>query len=206
MPGARYSARLPAPKPANDAGDRAYQQHSVSPLPSGDGGTRLRLRNVLLTLQIVVSVVLLVRASLLMRSVQHAAAFDFGFVVDDLSSVSLDPPASYDPVIATKQRPRAKRGGVRRGGACAIKKDDRESPQVSLDAQSMGRDLTEEIETHRAMIQERLRIASKSRRRMATSAALRLTPDAGPPKAGRYFRFLPFSFAGFAFGAPSTRS
>ena len=60
------------------------------------GGTRLRLRSVLLTVQVVVSVVLLAGAALLVRSARHAATFDFGFTTDNIIVLSLDPPPSYD--------------------------------------------------------------------------------------------------------------
>ena len=58
------------------------------------GGTRLRLRSVLLTVQVVVSVVLLAGAALLVRSARHAATFDFGFTTDNIIVLSLDPPPS----------------------------------------------------------------------------------------------------------------
>jgi putative ABC transport system permease protein len=51
---------------------------------------------VLLTVQVVVSVVLLAGAALLARSARYAATFDFGFTTDDIVVLSLDPPLSYD--------------------------------------------------------------------------------------------------------------
>jgi predicted permease len=60
-------------------------------------GSRLRLRNLLLGAQVVVSVILLTGAALLVRSAQFAADFDLGFVTDNVAAVSFDLPVSYQP-------------------------------------------------------------------------------------------------------------
>ena len=61
------------------------------PVPS------LRLRNVLLSIQLGVSVVFLLSAGLFVRAVQHAYTLDLGFAVDDVAAVALELPAgAYD--------------------------------------------------------------------------------------------------------------
>ena len=57
-------------------------------------GVRLSLRNVLLSVQVAVSVVLLTGAGLLVRGIQRTEAMDPGFVIKGISVVSLDLPAS----------------------------------------------------------------------------------------------------------------
>ncbi|MBZ5622594.1 MAG: ADOP family duplicated permease [Acidobacteriia bacterium] len=57
-------------------------------------GLRLSLRNVLLSVQVAVSVVLLTGAGLLVRGIQRTEAMDPGFVIKGISVVSLDLPAS----------------------------------------------------------------------------------------------------------------
>jgi predicted permease len=69
----------------------------------GQWQERFRLRGGLLAVQVAVSVVLLASAGLLVRSVQRqAAAFDPGFAVDDIVTVSFElPEATYDRPRAT---------------------------------------------------------------------------------------------------------
>ena len=62
---------------------------------------RLRLRSVLLAVQVAVSVVLLVDASLVTRAFQRVAAQDTGFVGDEVSVITFELPASYE---ITRQR------------------------------------------------------------------------------------------------------
>jgi len=57
-------------------------------------GLRLSLRGFLLSVQVAVSVVLLSSAGLLVRAVQRAETMDPGFVINGISVVSLDLPAS----------------------------------------------------------------------------------------------------------------
>jgi len=57
---------------------------------------RFPLRAVLLSVQVATSIVLLVAAGLLVRGIQHASTRDLGFVVDGVTVVSFEPPASYD--------------------------------------------------------------------------------------------------------------
>ena len=59
------------------------------------GRTRLRLRNVLLAVQVVVSIVLLAGAALLVRSVRYAEEVDLGFQPDPVRVMSFEFPASY---------------------------------------------------------------------------------------------------------------
>ena len=60
--------------------------------------SRLRLRSLLLAVQVFVSVVMLVSAGLMVRGIQHAYAMDPGFHVSDVDVVSFDLPASaYNP-------------------------------------------------------------------------------------------------------------
>jgi predicted permease len=60
-------------------------------------GTRFPLRSLLLSVQVALSVVLLVGAGLLIRGVQRALALDYGFKIDGITVVSFEPPASaYD--------------------------------------------------------------------------------------------------------------
>ncbi len=64
---------------------------------SGVMGTRLRLRNSFLAVQVAASVVLLVGAGLLVRGIQRARHQDPGFAIRDVASVSFDLPANaYD--------------------------------------------------------------------------------------------------------------
>ena len=63
---------------------------------------RLSLRSLLLAIQVCVSVILLVGAGLLVRSVQHARATDPGFAVQDTASLSIDLPASAYPTPAIR--------------------------------------------------------------------------------------------------------
>jgi predicted permease len=59
---------------------------------------RLRLRNVLLTSQVAMSVVLLIGAGLMLTGVEHARRHDPGFRISDVSVLSMELPASsYDP-------------------------------------------------------------------------------------------------------------
>jgi macrolide transport system ATP-binding/permease protein len=59
--------------------------------------SRFSLRGLLLGVQVAVSVVLLVSASLLVRGAQRAGFFDPGFSVNDVTAVSFDlPPGTYD--------------------------------------------------------------------------------------------------------------
>jgi predicted permease len=69
----------------------------------GQWPERLRVRGALLAVQVAVSVVLLVSAGLLIRSMQRqAATFEPGFAVDDIVAVSFAlPEASYDRARAT---------------------------------------------------------------------------------------------------------
>jgi predicted permease len=61
------------------------------------GGTRLPLRSLLLSVQVTLSVVLLVAAGLLVRGVQNARAMDPGFTIANVSVVSFALPAgAYD--------------------------------------------------------------------------------------------------------------
>jgi len=64
-------------------------------LRDGEGlpPSRFPLRNVLLGVQVAVSVIVLVGAGLLVRRVQRQASFDPGFSVDDVVVVSFAPPA-----------------------------------------------------------------------------------------------------------------
>jgi putative ABC transport system permease protein len=62
----------------------------------GLGRSAVRLRSVLLAVQVAVSVILLVSAGLLVRGVQRAGSFDPGFAVNDVSVVSVELPAAYD--------------------------------------------------------------------------------------------------------------
>jgi predicted permease len=60
-------------------------------------GSRISLRGALLAVQVAVSVVLLIGASLLTRGVQHANSKDPGFAVDEVNAVSVElPPNAYD--------------------------------------------------------------------------------------------------------------
>jgi predicted permease len=59
--------------------------------------SKFPLRGLLLTVQVAVSVVLLVSAGLLMRGAQRAGAFDPGFAVNDVTAVAFElPPGTYD--------------------------------------------------------------------------------------------------------------
>jgi predicted permease len=72
---------------------------------TGVGGSRLHLRNALLAVQVVVSVVLLAGAALLVRSVRYAEEIDLGFRPDHARVLSCELPASYDvPQTATFAR------------------------------------------------------------------------------------------------------
>jgi len=72
---------------------------------AGVGGSRLLLRNSLLAVQVVVSVVLLAGAALMVRSVQYAEKVDLGFQPDNVRAISFEFPASYDgPRSATFAR------------------------------------------------------------------------------------------------------
>jgi len=74
-------------------------RHSVSAVMNKEaavGGSRLRLRNSLLAVQVVVSVVLLAGAALLVRSVRYAENVDLGFQPDNVRVMSFEFPASYD--------------------------------------------------------------------------------------------------------------
>jgi putative ABC transport system permease protein len=62
----------------------------------------VRLRSVLLTVQVSASVILLVGAGLLVRGIQHARATDPGFSVQDTASLSVQLPASAYPAPATR--------------------------------------------------------------------------------------------------------
>jgi predicted permease len=57
---------------------------------------RFPLRSVLLSVQVAVSVILLVAAGLLVRGIQHAHGRHLGFAVDGVTVVSFEPPVSYD--------------------------------------------------------------------------------------------------------------
>ncbi|MGH9671817.1 MAG: ADOP family duplicated permease, partial [Bryobacteraceae bacterium] len=57
-------------------------------------GSRLRLRSALLSVQVAVSVILLVSAGLMMRGVRHASKRNPGFAVNNVSVVSFDLPAN----------------------------------------------------------------------------------------------------------------
>jgi predicted permease len=57
-------------------------------------GLRLSLRNVLLSFQVAISVVLLTSAGLLVRGIQRTEAMDPGFLINGISVVSLHLPAS----------------------------------------------------------------------------------------------------------------
>ena len=56
----------------------------------------MSLRSVLLAVQVAVSLVLLIDASLVTRAIQRVAVQDTGFVDDDVSVVTFELPASYD--------------------------------------------------------------------------------------------------------------
>ena len=72
---------------------------------AGVGGSRLRLRNGLLAVQVVVSVVLLTGAALMVRSVRYAENVDLGFQPDNVRVMSFEFPVSYDgPRTATFAR------------------------------------------------------------------------------------------------------
>jgi predicted permease len=59
--------------------------------------SRLALRGLLLGVQVALSVVLLVGASLLVRGAQRAGSFDPGFAVNDVTAVAFElPPGAYD--------------------------------------------------------------------------------------------------------------
>jgi predicted permease len=81
---------------------RVALRHSVQQ-PGGAWGHRLRLRGVLLGMQVAVSVVLLVSATLLVRGVRRGAeTFDPGFAVDDVTVVTFElPEGTYDRPRAT---------------------------------------------------------------------------------------------------------
>jgi predicted permease len=83
-------------------------RHSVSAVLNKEaaiGGSRLHLRNALLAVQVVVSVVLLAGAALMVRSVRYAEGVDLGFQPDTVRVMSFELPASYDdPRIATFAR------------------------------------------------------------------------------------------------------
>lgn len=57
-------------------------------------GRRLKLRSALLSVQVAMSVILLVSAGLMIRGVQHASKRDPGFAVNSLSVISFDLPAN----------------------------------------------------------------------------------------------------------------
>jgi predicted permease len=62
----------------------------------GPASSRVRLRTLLLGLQVAISVILLVSAALLVRGAQRrSTSFDFGFSYDDVSVVSFEVPATY---------------------------------------------------------------------------------------------------------------
>jgi predicted permease len=61
---------------------------------AGFGRVRLSLRNLLLAVQVALSVVLLIGAGLLLRGVQHAQTMAPGFAVNDVGVVSFELPAS----------------------------------------------------------------------------------------------------------------
>ena len=56
--------------------------------------SRVSLRGLLLSVQVAISVILLVGAGLLVRAIQHARALDPGFAVDGMASVTLEFPGS----------------------------------------------------------------------------------------------------------------
>jgi len=61
---------------------------------------RVPLRALLLTLQIAISIVLLVSGGLIVRGVRHASAQDPGFDMNDVSVVSFELPASFETARA----------------------------------------------------------------------------------------------------------
>jgi predicted permease len=65
-------------------------------------GVRLRLRSVLLAIQVAGSVVLLVSAALMMRGVQLASQRSPGFIVDGVSVISFDLPANAYSANSTR--------------------------------------------------------------------------------------------------------
>lgn len=65
--------------------------HATRPLSAG---SRLTLRNILLSIQVAISVILLLAAGLMVRGIEHARALDPGFAIKEVTVVALDLPAA----------------------------------------------------------------------------------------------------------------
>jgi len=136
-----------------------------------------RLRGLLLAVQVAVSVVLLVTASLLVRGAEHATAFDPGFAVNDVTAVSFELPSTgYDE-------------SRKRAFFADLTDALRGLPAGAIDGFGFA---TWEPDFHRRGYQEQVRLADQTPAQARTITHVDVSPDylsalRIPIVAGRHF-------------------